>query len=152
MGDSSFRAFLLTYIFLQILSNLSNDLRDTVNGADFTLISRGPIRAGSIRLDFTAWMKKAMYLFGALFAHIRVVTAFCCCAKHGTTLSNLSRFSLAAFLGCDSPTLPGSKPLRVRWFRWISVFHLFWHFWVVFGTTFFTVWTLNLSGIWIAMR
>lgn len=55
----------LTTIFLQILSNLSNDYGDTVHGAD-SVDRQGPVRAVQSGLISLAEMKKAMYLFGLL--------------------------------------------------------------------------------------
>jgi 1,4-dihydroxy-2-naphthoate polyprenyltransferase len=55
----------LTTIFLQILSNLSNDYGDTVHGAD-SADRQGPIRAVQSGIISLAEMKKAMYLFGIL--------------------------------------------------------------------------------------
>lgn len=55
----------LTTIFLQILSNLSNDYGDTVHGAD-SADRQGPIRAVQSGIISLAEMKKAMYLFGML--------------------------------------------------------------------------------------
>ena len=55
----------LTTIFLQILSNLSNDYGDTVHGADST-DRKGPVRAVQSGLISLQEMKRAMYLFGIL--------------------------------------------------------------------------------------
>ncbi len=55
----------LTTIFLQILSNLSNDYGDTVHGADSDE-RQGPVRAVQSGLISLAEMKRAMYLFGFL--------------------------------------------------------------------------------------
>ena len=55
----------LTTIFLQILSNLSNDYGDTVHGAD-SAERQGPVRAVQSGMISLAEMKKAMYLFGVL--------------------------------------------------------------------------------------
>ncbi|MCS5489670.1 1,4-dihydroxy-2-naphthoate polyprenyltransferase [Algoriphagus limi] len=55
----------LTTIFLQILSNLSNDYGDSVHGADSEDRS-GPVRAVQSGVITLAEMKKAMYLFGML--------------------------------------------------------------------------------------
>ena len=55
----------LTTIFLQILSNLSNDYGDSVHGAD-SIDRQGPVRAVQSGLITLPEMKKAMYLFGAL--------------------------------------------------------------------------------------
>lgn len=55
----------LTTIFLQILSNLSNDYGDSVHGADSSA-RKGPIRAVQSGLISLTEMKSAMYLFGGL--------------------------------------------------------------------------------------
>lgn len=55
----------LTTIFLQILSNLSNDYGDTVHGAD-SADRQGPVRAVQSGLISLAEMKRAMYIFGFL--------------------------------------------------------------------------------------
>lgn len=55
----------LTTIFLQILSNLSNDYGDTVHGAD-SQEREGPVRAVQSGLITLSEMKRAMYLFGML--------------------------------------------------------------------------------------
>lgn len=55
----------LTTIFLQILSNLSNDYGDTVHGAD-SADRQGPVRAVQSGIISLTEMKKAMYLFGFL--------------------------------------------------------------------------------------
>lgn len=55
----------LTTIFLQILSNLSNDYGDTVHGAD-SAERQGPVRAVQSGLISLQEMKRAMYIFGLL--------------------------------------------------------------------------------------
>jgi 1,4-dihydroxy-2-naphthoate octaprenyltransferase len=55
----------LTTIFLQILSNLSNDYGDTVHGAD-SAERQGPIRAVQSGLISLSEMKRAMFIFGLL--------------------------------------------------------------------------------------
>jgi 1,4-dihydroxy-2-naphthoate octaprenyltransferase len=55
----------LTTIFLQILSNLSNDYGDTVHGADSNA-RQGPVRAVQSGLITLPEMKQAMFLFGGL--------------------------------------------------------------------------------------
>lgn len=55
----------LTTIFLQVLSNLSNDYGDSVHGADSTE-RQGPVRAVQSGIISLSEMKKAMYLFGFL--------------------------------------------------------------------------------------
>lgn len=55
----------LTTIFLQVLSNLSNDYGDTIHGADHAL-REGPIRAVQSGMISLPEMKKAMFLFAGL--------------------------------------------------------------------------------------
>jgi 1,4-dihydroxy-2-naphthoate octaprenyltransferase len=55
----------LTTIFLQILSNLSNDYGDTIHGAD-SAERQGPVRAVQSGLISLPEMKRAMYIFGIL--------------------------------------------------------------------------------------
>ena len=55
----------LTTIFLQILSNLSNDYGDTVHGADSDA-RQGPVRAVQSGLITLPEMKRAMFIFGGL--------------------------------------------------------------------------------------
>lgn len=55
----------LTTIFLQILSNLSNDYGDTIHGAD-SADRQGPVRAVQSGLISLPEMKRAMYIFGIL--------------------------------------------------------------------------------------
>ncbi|MFN4000192.1 1,4-dihydroxy-2-naphthoate polyprenyltransferase [Algoriphagus sp.] len=55
----------LTTIFLQILSNLSNDYGDTIHGADSSE-RKGPVRAVQSGLISLTEMKRAMYIFGIL--------------------------------------------------------------------------------------
>lgn len=55
----------LTTIFLQILSNLSNDYGDTIHGAD-SAERQGPVRAVQSGLISLPEMKRAMYISGAL--------------------------------------------------------------------------------------
>ncbi len=55
----------VTTVFLQILSNLSNDYGDTVHGADHA-DRQGPVRAVQSGLISLGEMKKAMYLSGTL--------------------------------------------------------------------------------------
>ena len=55
----------LTTVFLQILSNLSNDYGDSVHGADSSA-RKGPIRAVQSGLISLPEMKQAMFFFGGL--------------------------------------------------------------------------------------
>jgi len=62
---SIFILALITTLFLQVLSNLANDLGDTQNGAD-NEDRRGPQRAVQTGVISIASMKKALYVFIAL--------------------------------------------------------------------------------------
>lgn len=67
-GSFRFEVFILaaiTTIFLQILSNLSNDYGDSIHGAD-NQERKGPIRAVQSGIISLASMKKAMILFAFL--------------------------------------------------------------------------------------
>jgi 1,4-dihydroxy-2-naphthoate octaprenyltransferase len=67
-GGFRFEVFILaaiTTIFLQILSNLSNDYGDSIHGAD-NPERQGPIRAVQSGVISLASMKKAMILFAFL--------------------------------------------------------------------------------------
>ncbi len=55
----------LTTVFLQILSNLSNDYGDSIHGADSS-VRKGPIRAVQSGLISLPEMKRAMFIFGGL--------------------------------------------------------------------------------------
>lgn len=55
----------LTTVFLQILSNLSNDYGDSIHGADSSA-RKGPIRAVQSGLISLPEMKRAMFIFGGL--------------------------------------------------------------------------------------
>ena len=55
----------LTTVFLQILSNLSNDYGDSIHGADSSA-RKGPVRAVQSGLISLPEMKRAMFIFGGL--------------------------------------------------------------------------------------
>jgi 1,4-dihydroxy-2-naphthoate polyprenyltransferase len=137
----------VTTIFLQILSNLSNDYGDTVNGADHA-DRQGPIRAVQSGLISLPEMKKAMYLLGALslisgllllFAAVQSITIFLIFLGLG----------LAAIWAAITYT-SGRNPYGYAGLGDISVF-IFFGILGVFGTFFLHSLTLNLSGIWIAI-
>ncbi len=81
----------LTTIFLQILSNLSNDYGDTVHGADHEG-REGPVRAVQSGLISLKEMKNAMYLFGFFSLITGLVLIY-------LALQNLLLFGLFLILG-----------------------------------------------------
>lgn len=137
----------LTTIFLQILSNLSNDYGDTVNGADHAE-RQGPIRAVQSGLISLPEMKKAMYLFGALSLISGLLLLFVAVQSMTLFLIFLS-LGLAAIWAAITYT-SGSNPYGYAGLGDISVF-IFFGILGVFGTFFLHSLTLNLSGIWIAI-
>ena len=137
----------LTTIFLQILSNLSNDYGDTVNGADHS-DRKGPIRAVQSGMISLAEMKKAMYLFGALSLISGLLLLF-------VSFQNLTLFLI--FLGLGLAAIwaaitytSGSNPYGYVGLGDISVF-VFFGLLGVFGTFFLHSLTLDLSASWIAI-
>jgi 1,4-dihydroxy-2-naphthoate octaprenyltransferase len=137
----------LTTIFLQILSNLSNDYGDTVNGADHAN-RQGPIRAVQSGLISLPEMKKAMYLFGALSLISGLLLLFVAVQSMTLFLIFLG-LGLAAIWAAITYT-SGSNPYGYAGLGDISVF-IFFGILGVFGTYFLHSLTLNLSGIWIAI-
>jgi 1,4-dihydroxy-2-naphthoate octaprenyltransferase len=137
----------LTTIFLQILSNLSNDYGDTVNGADHA-DRQGPIRAVQSGLISLPEMKKAMYLFGALSLISGLLLLFVAVQSMTLFLIFLG-LGLAAIWAAITYT-SGSNPYGYAGLGDISVF-IFFGILGVFGTYFLHSLTLNLSGIWIAI-
>jgi 1,4-dihydroxy-2-naphthoate octaprenyltransferase len=137
----------LTTIFLQILSNLSNDYGDTVNGADHA-DRQGPIRAVQSGLISLPEMKKAMYLFGALSLISGLLLLFVAVQSITLFLIFLG-LGLAAIWAAITYT-SGSNPYGYAGLGDISVF-IFFGILGVFGTYFLHSLTLNLSGIWIAI-
>ncbi|MFT4856502.1 MAG: 1,4-dihydroxy-2-naphthoate octaprenyltransferase [Algoriphagus sp.] len=137
----------LTTIFLQILSNLSNDYGDTINGADHA-DRQGPIRAVQSGLISLLEMKKAMYLFGALSLISGLLLLFFAVQSMTLFLIFLG-LGLAAIWAAITYT-SGSNPYGYAGLGDISVF-IFFGILGVFGTFFLHSLTLNLSGIWIAI-
>jgi len=137
----------LTTIFLQILSNLSNDYGDTVNGADHA-DRQGPIRAVQSGLISLSEMKKAMYLFGALSLITGLLLLFF--AVQNTTLFLIFLgLGLAAIWAAITYT-SGSNPYGYAGLGDISVF-IFFGLLGVFGTFFLHSLTLDFSTVWIAI-
>jgi 1,4-dihydroxy-2-naphthoate octaprenyltransferase len=137
----------LTTIFLQILSNLSNDYGDTINGADHAG-RQGPIRAVQSGLISLPEMKKAMYLFGAL-SLISGLLLLLVAVQSMTLFLIFLGLGLAAIWAAITYT-SGSNPYGYAGLGDISVF-IFFGILGVFGTFFLHSLTLNLSGIWIAI-
>ena len=137
----------LTTIFLQILSNLSNDYGDTVNGADHAE-RQGPIRAVQSGLISLPEMKKAMYLLGALSLISGLLLLFVAVQSMTLFLIFLG-LGLVAIWAAITYT-SGSNPYGYAGLGDLSVF-IFFGILGVFGTFFLHSLTLNLSGIWIAI-
>jgi 1,4-dihydroxy-2-naphthoate octaprenyltransferase len=137
----------MTTIFLQILSNLSNDYGDTVNGADHAE-RQGPIRAVQSGLISLPEMKKAMYLFGALSLISGLLLLFVALQSMTMFLIFLG-LGLAAIWAAITYT-SGSNPYGYAGLGDISVF-IFFGILGVFGTFFLHSLTWDISVIWIAI-
>ncbi len=136
-----------TTIFLQILSNLSNDYGDTVNGADHAE-RQGPIRAVQSGLISLGEMKKAIYLFGVLSLVSGLLLLF-------FALQNLTLFLVFLGLGLASiwaaiAYTSGSKPYGYAGLGDLAVF-IFFGLLGVFGTYFLHSLTWEFSVFWIAV-
>lgn len=136
----------LTTIFLQILSNLSNDYGDTVNGADHSE-RKGPIRAVQSGLISLSEMKKAMFLFGAL-SFVSGLLLLYFAVQNLTLFLVFLGLGLAAIWAAISYT-SGKNPYGYSGLGDISVF-LFFGLLGVFGTFFLHSLTWNSSAFWIA--
>ncbi|WP_075352301.1 1,4-dihydroxy-2-naphthoate polyprenyltransferase [Algoriphagus marinus] len=137
----------LTTIFLQILSNLSNDYGDTINGADHAE-RQGPVRAVQSGLISLSEMKKAMYLFGALSLVSGLLLLF-------FAVQSLILFGI--FLGLGIAAIwaaitytSGTNPYGYAGLGDISVF-IFFGLLGVFGTFFLHSLTIDFSALWIAI-
>lgn len=111
-----------TTIFLQILSNLSNDYGDTVHGAD-SEERQGPVRAVQSGLISLAEMKRAMYLFGFL-SLISGLLLLYFALQHWTLFAVFLGLGLAAIWASISYT-SGKKPYGYAGLGDISVFIFF---------------------------
>ena len=136
-----------TTIFLQILSNLSNDYGDTIHGADH-LNRKGPIRAVQSGLISLSEMKMAMYIFGALafFTGLSLVYL---------AVNDLLIFLIFLALGASAiwaaiSYTSGSKPYGYAGLGDISVF-LFFGILGVLGTYFLYNLDFTFEVIWIAV-
>lgn len=112
----------LTTIFLQILSNLSNDYGDTVHGADHA-DRQGPIRAVQSGLISLPEMKKAMYLFSGL-ALVSGLTLVFLAVQDWLLFAIFLGLGLAAIWAAITYT-SGSNPYGYAGFGDISVFVFF---------------------------
>lgn len=112
----------LTTIFLQVLSNLSNDYGDTIHGADHAL-REGPIRAVQSGLISLAEMKKAMYLLAGL-ALISGISLVILALQDWMLIAIFLSLGLAAIWAAISYT-SGSNPYGYAGWGDISVFVFF---------------------------
>lgn len=112
----------LTTIFLQILSNLSNDYGDTVHGADHEE-RQGPIRAVQSGLISLPEMKKAMYLFAGL-ALVSGLTLVFLAVQDWLLFAIFLGLGFAAIWAAITYT-SGSNPYGYAGFGDISVFVFF---------------------------
>lgn len=122
----------LTTIFLQILSNLSNDYGDSVHGADHAE-RQGPVRAVQSGLISLSEMKKGMYLFGGLALISGLLLLY-------FAVQSISLFLIFLFLGLLAiwaaiSYTSGSNPYGYLGLGDISVF-LFFGLLAVLGTYF----------------
>lgn len=136
-----------TTIFLQILSNLSNDYGDTIHGADHKE-REGPTRAVQSGLISLSEMKKGMYLFGVLSFISGLSLVY-------LAVNDLILFSV--FLGLGAAAIwaaisytSGSNPYGYAGLGDISVF-LFFGLLGVLGTYFLYNLNLSIELIWIAL-
>ncbi|MEB2779193.1 1,4-dihydroxy-2-naphthoate polyprenyltransferase [Algoriphagus sp. C2-6-M1] len=136
-----------TTIFLQILSNLSNDYGDTVNGADHS-DRQGPMRAVQSGLISLPEMKRAMYLFGIL-ALIAGLSLLYLAIQDWALFGLFLGLGLAAIWASISYT-SGSNPYGYAGFGDISVF-IFFGLLGVYGTYYLHSLTWDNSVIWIGI-
>ena len=137
----------LTTIFLQILSNLSNDYGDTVHGAD-SAERQGPVRAVQSGLISLTEMKKAMYLFGFLSLISGLLLTYLAVQDLKIFLIFLG-LGLAAIWAAITYT-SGSNPYGYVGLGDISVF-LFFGLLGVLGTFFLHTLSFEINTIWIAI-
>jgi len=137
----------LTTIFLQILSNLSNDYGDTVHGAD-SLDREGPVRAVQSGLISLSEMKLAMYLFGIL-SLISGLLLLYFAVQDWKLFGLFLVFGLAAIWAAISYT-SGSNPYGYAGLGDISVF-VFFGLLGVLGTFFLHTLSFEPTSIFIAI-
>ena len=137
----------LTTIFLQILSNLSNDYGDTVHGAD-SAERQGPVRAVQSGIISLAEMKKAMYLFGFLSLVSGLLLIYLALDDWKLFLLFLA-IGLTAIWAAITYT-SGSKPYGYSGLGDISVF-VFFGLTGVLGTYFLHTLSFEPLAVWIAI-
>jgi len=137
----------LTTIFLQILSNLSNDYGDTIHGAD-NQDRQGPMRAVQSGLISLPEMKKAMYLFGVL-ALVSGLILLYLAVQDWILFGIFLGFGLTAIWASISYT-SGSNPYGYAGLGDISVF-IFFGLLGVYGTYFLHSLAWDDSVIWIGI-
>ncbi|WP_026952922.1 1,4-dihydroxy-2-naphthoate polyprenyltransferase [Algoriphagus mannitolivorans] len=136
----------LTTIFLQILSNLSNDYGDTVHGAD-SAERQGPVRAVQSGLISLSEMKKAMYFLGFLSLISGLLLIYIAVQDLKIFLLFLG-LGLAAIWAAITYT-SGNNPYGYAGLGDLSVF-LFFGLLGVLGTFFLHTLSFDLSTLWIA--
>lgn len=137
----------LTTIFLQILSNLSNDYGDTIHGADHQ-DRQGPVRAVQSGLISLPEMKKAMYLFGGLALASGLILLFLA-VQDWILFGIFLGFGFAAIWASISYT-SGNNPYGYAGLGDISVF-IFFGLLGVYGTYFLHSLAWDDSIIWIGI-
>lgn len=137
----------LTTIFLQILSNLSNDYGDTIHGADHQE-RQGPVRAVQSGLISLPEMKKAMFIFGGLALASGLILLYVA-VQDWVLFGIFLGLGLAAIWASISYT-SGNNPYGYAGLGDISVF-LFFGLLGVFGTYFLHSLAWDDSVIWIGI-
>ncbi|PZX53969.1 1,4-dihydroxy-2-naphthoate prenyltransferase [Algoriphagus ratkowskyi] len=137
----------LTTIFLQILSNLSNDYGDTIHGADHQN-RQGPVRAVQSGLISLPEMKNAMFLFGGLALVSGLILLFLA-VQDWMLFGIFLGLGLAAIWASISYT-SGKNPYGYAGLGDISVF-LFFGLLGVYGTYFLHSLAWDDSVIWIGI-
>lgn len=137
----------LTTIFLQILSNLSNDYGDTVHGAD-SADRQGPVRAVQSGIITLAEMKRAMYLFGFLSLISGLLLIFFALEDWKLILLFLG-LGIAAIWAAITYT-SGSNPYGYAGLGDLSVFAFF-GLTGVLGTYFLHTLSFESLAVWIAI-
>ncbi len=137
----------LTTIFLQILSNLSNDYGDFVHGADSSE-RQGPIRAVQSGIISLKEMKKAMFLFALLSFISGLFLIFLAFSNWMLSLLFLG-IGLAAIWASINYT-SGNNPYGYAGFGDLSVF-IFFGLTGVLGTYFLHTLNFNLYALFIAI-
>lgn len=137
----------LTTIFLQILSNLSNDYGDTVHGADSD-DRQGPVRAVQSGLISLSEMKRAMYLFAFLSLVSGLILLYLA-VQDWTLFAVFLALGLAAIWAAISYT-SGSNPYGYAGLGDLSVF-LFFGLLGVLGTYFLHTLSFEPQSVYIGL-